>query len=113
MLFSCYDPEIELLDRATVAEAKSLLRQGKGSYVYVGAGLTDREPPTTVIAYEKLEVHEGGAHVLYADGTVRWLAREQAKSLIQSLAGGAGSGRRVPRMHTRPAETQVRQPGEE
>lgn len=44
------------------------------TFVYVGAGLqvlTDRDP--VPILYEHLKNHETGIHVLYTDGSVRWV----------------------------------------
>ncbi len=58
---------------------------GHCSYVYVGAGLTIKSPPKTVLAYERLVNHYEGMHVLYVDGSVVWLSRKDAESLLAQL----------------------------
>jgi hypothetical protein len=57
-------------------------KPGHCSYIYCGAGLTTASPPTSLLAYEKLENHEKGIHVLHLDGTVEWLDRKAAQKLI-------------------------------
>ncbi|MDB5304514.1 MAG: hypothetical protein JWM97_2063 [Phycisphaerales bacterium] len=71
---------------------------GHLSYVYAGAGLTDRAGNLDVLAYEPLGNHKNdGINVLYADGHVEFQVRGNAQRLIQQLKSGRQpSGKFVP-----------------
>jgi hypothetical protein len=59
------------------------LRPNGRSYVYCGETLTTASPPDSVIAYEPLSNHDGAdLHVLYLDGTVRWLPKQEATEFL-------------------------------
>lgn len=59
------------------------------SYIYVGAGLKDSAPATVILLYEPVENHNrDGSNFLYADGSVRFILRQQARSMIQQLEQG-------------------------
>jgi prepilin-type processing-associated H-X9-DG protein len=63
--------------------------QENSNYVYVGKGLKNSATAETVVCYEKLEDHDNdGINVLFGDGHVEFIQREQAKVLIPDLAGG-------------------------
>jgi len=72
------------MDKAigTPAEQAAKLHQ-HCDYVYVGHGLTNRAPPTRVIAYERLDNHAGkGVSVVFADGHVEFLEPDAAARAI-------------------------------
>src|SRR5439155_13062931 len=75
------------------AEATNLYAGGHLSYVYVAAGLnTNRaslNAPTTLLLYEPLANHADGVNVLYADGSVVFLARPAALTMIAGLRPAA------------------------
>lgn len=66
------------------------LRFGENlSFVYVGSGLTDEAENTVVLLYEPVESHgRDGANFLFADGSVRFVLRQQARVMIQQLEQG-------------------------
>ena len=70
-------------------QAQNLYKPGHLSYVYVGAGVRMNQaninPSTTVVMYEPLTNHRDGINVLHADGTVMFLARPAAQTLINTL----------------------------
>ncbi len=70
------------------AEAKAPGHKHCLSYVYVGRALTERTATgNTVVAYEPLENHSGaGANVLYGDGHVEFVGKEE----WPKVAGDAG-----------------------
>jgi hypothetical protein len=61
---------------------------GHLSYVYCGAGMNDKAPASTVIAYEPLANHGDGMWVAYADTKVEWLDAKRGRKLIAELAAG-------------------------
>ena len=75
------------------AQAANLYAGGHLSYVYVGAGLNTNGPtvnaPTTVVLYEPLTNHGDGSNVLYADGSVVFLPRAAALSMIATFPAAA------------------------
>jgi hypothetical protein len=73
------------------AIVQTMLKEtGHLSYIYVGAGLTDRQlTPQIVLAYEPLSNHAGeGINVLYGDGSAQWLDKKQATHVIAELQAG-------------------------
>lgn len=80
------------------AAQADLIAAGKHiSYTYLGKGLairpgggTTRAGSHTVIAYEQPGSHgdAGGLHVLFADGSVVFAEKEQARSLLAELQSG-------------------------
>lgn len=73
-------------------QAQNLFAGGHLSYVYVGAGVSTNfaiNPATTVVLYEPLSNHKDGVNVLYADGSVTFLARPAALSMIANLQTAA------------------------
>jgi prepilin-type processing-associated H-X9-DG protein len=74
-------------------QANTLYAGGHLSYVYVGAGLSTTAGPgtvsTTVVLYEPLGNHKEGVNVLYADGSVSFLARPAAQAMIAALPAPA------------------------
>jgi hypothetical protein len=73
----------------TRAVADALAIGGHLSYVYVGAGLTDRSDPDTVVLYEPLSDHQGkGMNVLFGYGHVDFLAAAEAREVVDRVAAG-------------------------
>jgi prepilin-type processing-associated H-X9-DG protein len=73
-------------------QAQTLYAGGHLSYVYVGAGVGTSfatNPGTTVVLYEPLTNHKDGVNVLYADGSVTFLPRNAALSMIANLPAPA------------------------
>jgi prepilin-type processing-associated H-X9-DG protein len=74
-------------------QANNLYAGGHLSYVYVGAGLNTTSGrgtnSTTVVMYEPLTNHREGVNVLYADGSVTFLPRGAAQTMIASLPPAA------------------------
>lgn len=53
-------------------------------YVYLGATMKAADPAERILAYEKLENHNGeGVNILYNDGHVEWMMQEGAKKAIE------------------------------
>lgn len=50
--------------------------------------MTIRTPAEAVLAYEPLTNHGTGGHVLFADGSVRWLGVAELTKLIPALNAG-------------------------
>ena len=77
------------------AQGANLYAGGHLSYVYVGAGMTtnfaNTNPATTVVLYEPLANHRDGVNVLYADGSVVFLARAAAQAMIANLQAAAAT----------------------
>jgi prepilin-type processing-associated H-X9-DG protein len=77
------------------AQAANLYAGGHLSYVYVGAGMTtnfaNTNPATTVVLYEPLINHQDGVNVLYADGSVVFLPRGAAQTMIATLQAAAAT----------------------
>ncbi len=73
-----------------VAGAGEILRAGQNlSYFWVGDGVTDRAGPSVVLMYEPVDHHgRDGANFLFADGTVRFIPRQQARPMISQLEQG-------------------------
>ena len=84
---------------------------GSIEYVYVGKGLTNKTPPTTILAYEPVANHGTGSNILYADGTVTFMTEPNAGRIIRQLEGGqnpprlSGAGR-AETSTTAPAEVE-------
>lgn len=53
-----------------------------GDYVYIGKGLNNAAPATTIVAYEKPESVTDGINVLFGDGHVEFLAMDHALAQI-------------------------------
>jgi len=74
-------------------QGSNLYAGGHLSYVYVGAGLSTTSGrgvnSTTVVMYEPLTNHNEGVNVLYADGSVTFLPRGAAQTMIASLPAAA------------------------
>lgn len=74
-------------------QASNLYAGGHLSYVYAGAQLSTNasvgNAPTTVVMYEPLANHRDAINVLYADGSVRLLARPLANAMIAALPPAA------------------------
>jgi len=89
-------------------QASNLYARGHLSYVYVGAGLTTSSrganAPTTPVLYEPLTNHGDGINVLYADGSVAFLPKGAAQTLIASFAATSQPA-------TQPATQPTTQPG--
>ena len=59
------------------------------SYVYLGANLSLSAPREAVLAYEPVNNHErDGAHFVFADGSVRFIPLNEARTMIDSLSAG-------------------------
>jgi prepilin-type processing-associated H-X9-DG protein len=71
-------------------QAQNLYKPGHLSYVYVGGGYRSNQaninPATTVVLYEPLTNHKDGINVLHADGSVMFLARPAAQTLLMTLS---------------------------
>ncbi|MFI5379283.1 MAG: hypothetical protein ACHRHE_08300 [Tepidisphaerales bacterium] len=53
-------------------------------YVYLGATMKAADPAERILAYEKLENHDGeGVNILYNDGHVEWLMHDDAKKAVE------------------------------
>ena len=91
--FVCPSSQDSSAPGATPAvQAANLTKGGHLSYVYV-PGLTTRSPAGTVILYEPLTNHNNdGMNVLHVDGSVNWVSRGQAQTIIQQAQTGAGAG---------------------
>jgi prepilin-type processing-associated H-X9-DG protein len=72
----------------TPAEAAAQLAgDGHRTYIYLGAGLNDKEVDAMrIIVYEPLSVHESGSDVLFGDGHSEWLTAEQLKARLAHTA---------------------------
>lgn len=70
----------------TQAVLADFAKPGRCSYIYLGTGLTTAVAPNTPIACDRPNNHRGkGIHVLYADGTVNWLVKQQAEAFFANL----------------------------
>lgn len=58
------------------------------SFIYVGAGLTDKSPTTAVALYEPISNHGDGGNVVYADGHTEWLDAKSLAKIIAALNAG-------------------------
>jgi predicted Zn finger-like uncharacterized protein len=58
------------------------------SYIYVGNELTNTARSDSVLLYEPLADHHRGMNVLFADGTVRWLASADAQKVLAQQNSG-------------------------
>jgi prepilin-type processing-associated H-X9-DG protein len=69
---------------STAAEiAAQLAKPGHQTFIYLGAGLTDKTADDLqIIAYEPLTVHENGADALFGDGHCEWLTPDQLKKAL-------------------------------
>jgi predicted Zn finger-like uncharacterized protein/prepilin-type processing-associated H-X9-DG protein len=58
------------------------LPQGSLSYIYVGKNLTSGATKSDVVLYEPFTNHNDGTNMLFGDGSVQWLTKQQAQPLI-------------------------------
>lgn len=58
------------------------------SYVYAGRGLTTSAGSDVVLLFEPLADHHEGMNVLFADGSVKWVARAAAQRIRQQHTTG-------------------------
>ena len=76
----------------TLEQVVKAFRVGAGhnSYVYAAAGLSaDAVTREHVLAYENWHNHgKGGMNVLFGDGNVRWLDREEAEHVVAEIKAG-------------------------
>jgi prepilin-type processing-associated H-X9-DG protein len=71
------------------AQAKNLSAGGHLSYVYVGKGMTNSEPPDKVVLYENPGAHGGdGMNVLFGDGHVEFLPKTAVQKMLTELQAG-------------------------
>jgi prepilin-type processing-associated H-X9-DG protein len=69
--------------------AKALSQPGHLSYVYAGKGLNASAPKDAVLAYEKPDNHnKDGMNVLYADGNVEFVRRDDSARMVAEIAAG-------------------------
>jgi prepilin-type processing-associated H-X9-DG protein len=62
----------------TAAETNAPNHKDCLSYVYIGKALTDKSAtPTTVVAYEALTNHDDGMNVLFGDGHVEFVSKQE------------------------------------
>lgn len=68
---------------------KYLTAGGHLSYIYIGAGLTNKSPADAVVLYEPLSNHDNtGSNVLFADGHVEFIPVPQAAQLADMAQAG-------------------------
>ena len=87
-------------------QATNLYKPGHLSYVYVGAGMTTAgfaNTSTTVVLHEPLTNHGDGVNVLYADGSVVFLPRGAAMTMMATLAASATQPATAPASQPAPA----------
>jgi prepilin-type processing-associated H-X9-DG protein len=85
-------------------QASNLYAGGHLSYAYAGAGMNTMNGPgalsTTPVLYEPLSAHRDGINVLYADGSVQFIARNAATALMATLAPPATQPATAPTTQT-------------
>jgi hypothetical protein len=88
--FVCYRTNDTSAEGPTPQAIANQLTAAAGhlSYVYCGAGMNDKVPASTVIAYEPLSNHGDGLWVVYADTKVEWLDAKRSRKLLAELAAG-------------------------
>jgi prepilin-type processing-associated H-X9-DG protein len=73
--------------KAANKDAQAAWGNEHSAYIYVGAGLKNNAPASTVVLYEKKDNHdEDGMNFLYADGHVEWQSMDVAEQLIKNAA---------------------------
>ena len=91
-------PDTPAPGNTPAAQAANLYQGGHLSYVYVGSGMstnfTSSNPATTVVLYEPLSNHKDGINVLYADGSVVFVARAAAMTIIANQAAATQASTR-------------------
>jgi prepilin-type processing-associated H-X9-DG protein len=91
--------------KATGATTQQILanfaKKGHCSYVYLGAGMTSKTVlADTVVAHENIADHIGGGmNVLFGDGHVDWLGKNEATYLLKELQDGHNPPRPVMQPH--------------
>jgi prepilin-type processing-associated H-X9-DG protein len=66
-------------------------KPGHCSYIYIAKGQTLQwmDDYSHILAYENPKNHDNeGAHVLYADGSVKWLTSQEISNVISELEAG-------------------------
>ncbi len=58
------------------------LAQAAVSYIYIGQNLTSGASKSDVVLYEPFTNHNDGTNILFGDGHVDWLTKQQAQPLI-------------------------------
>jgi len=86
--FICPSSDDEWPPGATTREiANNLMQPHHCSYIYYGKGLSTPVASDRVIAAEPLENHDGeGMNVLFGDGQVKWVEKDEANKLLASVA---------------------------
>jgi prepilin-type processing-associated H-X9-DG protein len=84
-VFVCPSSNDTAAPGATAAQqAGSLNSGGHLSYIYLGRGMTYNSPADAPVLYEPLTNHSNdGTNVLFGDGHVSWLTRQQAAATLK------------------------------
>lgn len=86
--FLCPSSDDDWPTGATTREiANNLMQPHHCSYIYFGKGLSTPVAPGRVIAAEQPENHDGkGMNVLFGDGQVKWVDKDEAAKLLATVA---------------------------
>ena len=86
-LFICPEDAKVPASGATSQVADGINSGRNSSYIYVGAGLKLSDPSDEVVMYEPLSNHQRrGMNVLFVDGTVKFLDRNDAQQILDEQA---------------------------
>jgi hypothetical protein len=86
--FICTNLDLEPPSNMTNAQAAAWVDQNS-TYVYAGAGLTTKCPPSTILLYEKDANHDGnGMNILFADLSWRFYSLPEAHKIIEEQTAG-------------------------